>query len=219
MQKINFIFFGGEPLSVPTLQKLYEGGFTPILIVCNPDQPRGRKMQIAPPSTKVWAEQNNTPVFQPSSLKNKESIEILEKQKSDLFIVVSYSKILPKEILKIPKHGVINIHPSLLPLYRGPAPILAPILNGDTGTGVTIIKIDEEMDHGPILAKEKIGLTGNEFIGELEQKLAKLGGDLLVKILPDYISGKVKPVEQDHSSATFVKKATKDPYGLFPSRA
>src|SRR3989344_1589573 len=203
-EKLNFAFFGGEPLAVPVLQKLYEGGLVPGLIISNPDKPRGRNLEMSSPPTAEWAKKHNIPLIQPEKLRREEI-----KNNFDFFVVVSYGKIIPKEILEIPALGTINIHPSLLPHYRGPAPIVNAILNGDAETGVTIIKIDEEMDHGPILAQEKIGLTGNEFIGELEQKLAKLGGDLLVKILPDYISGKANPVDQDHSSATFVKKVTK----------
>ncbi|MCE9549167.1 methionyl-tRNA formyltransferase, partial [Candidatus Nomurabacteria bacterium] len=128
----------------------------------------------------------------------------------DLFVVVSYGKIIPKEILDLPRLGTINIHPSLLPLYRGPSPIVTPILNGDTETGVTIIKIDEEMDHGPILAQEKINLSGDEFIWDLEKSLAELGGKLLVETIPKFIAGQVQLKEQDHNKATYVKKIKKE---------
>lgn len=207
-KKIDFVFFGGEPLSVPTLERLYTNGFIPRLIVCNPDKPRGRNLEIIPPPTKIWATQHAVPYLQPEKLDAAFTHE-LKKVNPELGIVVSYGKIIPKEIINLPTKGIINLHPSLLPSYRGPAPIVTPILNGDSETGVTIIKIDEEMDHGPILAQEKIDLNGNEFVYDLEKTLAGIGGDLLVKVLPDYATGNINPVDQDHSKATYVKKMVK----------
>ncbi|MES3032131.1 MAG: methionyl-tRNA formyltransferase [Patescibacteria group bacterium] len=204
MNKINFVFFGGEPLSVPTLEKLFKNGFIPRLIISNPDKPQGRNLEVTPPPTALWAKEYGIPLIQPEKLKKGEI-----GSDFDFFVVVSYGKIIPKEILDLPKLGIINIHPSLLPLYRGSSPIVTPILNGDTETGVTIIKIDEEMDHGPILAQEKISLSGNEFIQDLEKSLAKLGGELLVKIIPEFINGKIIPREQNHMGATYVKKIVK----------
>lgn len=207
-KKINFVFFGGEPLSVPVLEKLYSNGLVPQVIVCNPDKPAGRNLEITPPPTKVWAVEHNIPTLQPEKL-DKDFIGQLKSYSCELGVVVAYGKIIPKEIVDLPKLGLINIHPSLLPLYRGPAPIVAPILNGDTETGVTIIKIDEGMDHGPILAQEKINLNGEEYIEDLEKTLAGLGGELLAKILPEYVAGNIQMKEQDHTLATFVKKMTK----------
>ena len=205
MSKINFAFFGGEPLSIVTLQKLYENGFVPGLIISNPDKPQGRNLEVASPRTALWAKEHNIPLIQPEKLKKEEIRNIF-----DFFVVVSYGKIIPKEILDLPKYGTINIHPSLLPKYRGPSPIVAPILNGDSYTGVTIIKIDEEMDHGPILAQEKISLSGNEFIQDLEKSLAELGGKLLVKILLKFTKGRIKEIPQNEQDATFCKKIKKE---------
>jgi len=203
-EKLNFAFFGGEPLAVPVLQKLYEGGLVPGLIISNPDKPRGRNLEMSSPPTAEWAKKHNIPLIQPEKLRREEI-----KNNFDFFVVVSYGKIIPKEILEIPALGTINIHPSLLPHYRGPAPIVNAILNGDTETGVTIIKIDEEMDHGPILAQEKIALSGNESIQDLEKSLAELGGELLAKVIPEFIAGIIKIIEQDHRRATYVKKIVK----------
>ncbi|MBI5139667.1 methionyl-tRNA formyltransferase [Candidatus Nomurabacteria bacterium] len=199
-----FVFFGGEPLALPVLQKLYESGFIPALIVSNPDKPQGRNLKISSPPTALWAKEHNIPLLQPEKLDEKEI-----QKNFDFFIVVSYGKIIPKEILGLPKLGTINIHPSLLPLYRGPSPIVASILNGDTETGVTIIKIDEEMDHGPILAQEKIKLSQNELVWDLEKSLAELGAELLVKTIPKFVAGEVDQKEQDHGHATYVKKIVK----------
>lgn len=202
------MFFGGEPLSVPVLEKLYKNGFVPQVIVCNPDKPAGRNLEITPPPTKRWAIKHNVPVLQNEKL-DQPFAKKLKALNCDLGIVVSYGKIIPKEIVNLPKLGLINIHPSLLPLYRGPAPIVSAILNGDKETGVTIIKIDEEMDHGPILAQEKINLGGDELREDLEKTLAELGGELLVKTLRAYIDGNIEMKNQDHSKATYVKKITK----------
>lgn len=204
MSKINFAFFGGEPLSVPTLQKLHQKGLVPGLIISNPDKPQGRNLEIVSPPTALWAKEHDIPLLQPEKLKKEDIQNIF-----DFFVVVSYGKIIPKEILDLPKLGTINVHPSLLPLYRGPSPIVTPILNGDIETGVTIIKIDEEMDHGPILAQDKIPLSGNESREDLEKSLAELGGELLVKIIPEFIKNKIKPRAQDHKMATYVKKIVK----------
>jgi methionyl-tRNA formyltransferase len=208
MQK-EFVFFGGDPLSVPTLDKLYKKGITPKLIVCNPDKPAGRNLEITPPPTKIWAIEHEVSYLQPEKLDDIFAAE-LKKLNCDLAIVVAYGKIIPKNIVDMYPLGLINIHPSLLPLYRGPSPIVSAILNGDSETGVSIIKIDEEMDHGPILAQEKINLNGNEMIEDLENTLAEIGGELLAKVLPDYVDGKIKLQEQDHSKATIVKKINKE---------
>ncbi len=207
-KKLNFVFFGGEPLSVPVLEKLYTNQIVPKVIVCNPDKPAGRNLEITPPPTKVWAVEHNIPTLQPEKL-DGDFIKELKSHDCDFGVVVAYGKIIPKEIVNFTELGLINIHPSLLPIYRGPAPIVAPILNGDAVTGVTIIKIDEEMDHGPILAQERVDLSDTEFVQDLEKTLAELGGELLVKTLENYSKGNLELKEQDHSKATYVKKMTK----------
>ncbi len=207
--KLNFIFFGGEPLAVPTLDKLYKKGLVPKVIVCNGDKPAGRNLEITPPPTKLWAIEHNVPFLQPEKL-NAEFTLKLSTFNFQLGVVVAYGKIIPKNVVDMFSLGLINIHPSLLPLYRGPSPIVSAILNGDTETGVSIIKIDEEMDHGPILAQEKLSLMGNESIDKLEATLAEIGGELLAKTLPEYVAGKINLHEQDHTKATFVKKIVKE---------
>ncbi|MBI2098436.1 MAG: methionyl-tRNA formyltransferase [Candidatus Wildermuthbacteria bacterium] len=129
----------------------------------------------------------------------------------DLIVVGFYGNILPKEVLAKPKHGALNVHPSLLPKYRGPTPVLFTILNGDSETGVTIIKMDEEVDHGPILAQQKFFIGEKKFTKpELRQILWELGGDLLVETIPKWIGGEIQPQEQDHSKATYTKKLTRE---------
>ncbi len=202
---LKFVFFGGEPLAIPALNELYKNGYIPEIIISNPDKPQGRKLEMTSPPTALWAKKHNVPLLQPEKLDQ----EIIQGN-FDFFIVVSYGKIIPQEILDLPKLGTINIHPSLLPLYRGPSPIVSTILNGDKTTGVTIIKIDEKMDHGPILAQEKIDLSGNETIQDLENSLAELGSELLIKVIPDFVAEKIEEIQQNDAEATFCKKIKKE---------
>jgi methionyl-tRNA formyltransferase len=208
-KKLNFAFFGGEPMAIPALEILYKNGLVPSLIISNPDKPKGRNLAITPPPTALWAKEHNIPLLQSEKIKGEEI-----KGNFDFFVVVSYGKIIPKEVLNLAKFGTINIHPSLLPRYRGPSPIVSAILNGDRETGVTIIKIDEEMDHGPILAQVSVNLSGDEFIEDLEKTLAEVGGNLLLKTIQAPSSYGDSPFaggeEQDHSRATYCKKITKE---------
>lgn len=178
---IGFVFFGTPEFATIILEKLIESGYKLAAVFRDP----------------------------------KESVSVLIEKikdlKPDLAIIAAYGKILPKEILEIPRLGFINVHPSLLPKYRGASPIQSAILNGETETGVTIMKIDEEMDHGPILANYKLQITNYKITYlELSQKLAELGAELLIKTIPDYVSGKIKPVPQDHSKATYTKLIKKE---------
>lgn len=209
---MKFAFFGTDEFSIKVLDTLKKDGITPSLIITIPDRPQGRKMVLTPPPIKIWAEENKITYHQPNSLKNiePEITDILKKGGYDFFLVASYGKIIPKDILEIPTHGTLNIHPSLLPKYRGPSPIETAILNGDEETGVTIIKLDEEVDHGPILAITKIELNDKYNAEILRDKLAEEGSMLLTRILPDYLSNKVAPAEQDHNLATFTTKFTKE---------
>ena len=203
---MKFAFFGTDNFAVIVLNTLKEHGLIPALVVTTPDKPVGRKQIITPPPSKVWAIENNVPVIQPTSLKE---IPAELKAGFDVFVTASYGKIIPQNILDLPSHGSLNIHPSLLPKYRGPAPLEYTLLNGDTETGVTIMQMDAKMDEGPILAVAKIGLTGSETYFDLRDNLAKLGANTLANVLPDYISGKLKPTAQDQTAATYTKFITK----------
>lgn len=143
-----------------------------------------------------------------SIIRKSESLDTLPD--CDLCIVAAYGKIIPKRYLDLPKFGFLNIHPSLLPKYRGPSPIKSAILNGDTETGVTIMKVDEEMDHGPIVASSKYQLLNSKSHLEIQKEMWDLGAKLLVDTLPEYVSGEIKPKAQDHSQATFTKKFTRE---------
>lgn len=211
--KTKIVFFGTPQIAVWVLEELKTAGFIPELIVTNPDRPKGRKMTLTPPPTKVWADDNGVETLQPESLKNPEVIETLRRYDSDLYVVTAYGSIIPEEILKLPKHGVLNMHPSLLPEFRGASPIRSAILEDKRETGVTIMLVDEKLDHGPILAQELADIRDKEWPLDgqvLDERLARLGGRLLAETLPEWIAGNIDPQEQDHEHATFCAKITKD---------
>lgn len=207
--KLNFVFFGTSEEAVYALESLNKKGYIPKLIVTTPDRPVGRKQLLTPPLAKKWALDHSIPVFQPEKI-DQNSIKKIKEERADIFIVVGYGKILPKDLIDISAHKALNIHTSLLPLYRGPTPVQGPILSGDDQTGVTIIVVDPEMDHGPIVAQEKYVLKGHEMEPELTKTLFTRGGELLAEILPDWIDGKIIPKEQNHTEATFTKKLKKE---------
>lgn len=235
--KPNFAFFGTDEFSVRVLDTLKKAELKPALIITVPDQPKGRKMVMTPPLAKIWAKENGVEVIQPASLKNLEEPsrtllwaaspdsakattgrqgKSLGSEKWDFFLVASYGKIIPQDILDIPTHGTLNIHPSLLPKYRGPSPLETAILNGDEKTGVTIMLVDALMDHGPIIATKKIELNDKYNFEQLRDKLAETGTELLIRILPDYLTGKITPQAQDQDQATITKKFTKEDGYLDP---
>jgi len=203
---MKYVFFGTSEFSVTILEILYQNNFIPDLIITTPDRPKGRGLKLKPNPVKIWAQKNNIKFIEPEKLTRY----VLPVTHYDLFIIAAYGKIIPKEILEIPEGGTLNVHPSLLPKFRGPSPIQSFILSGEKETGVTIILADEKVDHGPIIAKSEIFNAESETYKELEEKLARLGGNLLVEVLPKFLNGEIKPQEQNHSEATFTKKITKE---------
>lgn len=209
--KANIAFFGGEPLGLPALQALCSAGLTPALVVCNPDRPSGRGLEVTPPRIKVWAEAQGIEVFQPTTYKTKEELEQLIATNWDLFVVVAYNFILPKWFLELPKYGVVNVHPSLLPKLRGASPIRTAILdNLRAEVGVSIMLMDEKMDHGPILTQTPLSLNDWPIDGPmLDDMLAQIGGEMLAQTIPKFLAGELTPTEQDHDDATYSKKFKK----------
>ena len=205
MNKIKIIFFGTPEFAWIILDKLLkQDNFEIVAVVTALDKPTGRKQILTPPPAKVLAEKNNIPVLQPAEL-NNEFIENLKKYQADLMVTAAYGKIIPKEILDLFHERSLNVHPSLLPKYRGASPIQTALLNGDDKTGVTIMLMDEKMDHGSIVSSVKVSSIKDKKFTELHDKLAKFGAELLIKTIPDYLSGKIIPVEQEHEKATFCK--------------
>lgn len=207
---ISYAFFGTGALAESVLAALVKAGYVPSLVVTKPDSMQGRHMQLTAPHIKTWAEMKGIPVFQPESLKELDQDSPLHTKHFDLFIVASYGKIIPDDILNLPPHGVLNVHPSLLPKYRGPSPIESFLLEGDFTSGVSIMKLDKEMDHGPLLVQQPFVLNPYSTAGTLEVSCGQLGGELLVSVLPHYLDGTLIPKEQDHDKATTCKKITKD---------
>ncbi len=205
-----YVFFGTGPLAESVLASLVRAGYLPALIVTKPDSKQGRHMTLTAPHIKTWAELKGIPVFQPETLKELDSSSPLHTGTYELFIVASYGKIIPKDILDLPKHGVLNVHPSLLPLYRGPSPIESVLLDGHMTTGVSIMKLDEQMDHGPLLTQSAFMIHPESNAGSLEVECGQVGGELLMQVLQHYLEGTLIPKEQDHSKATLCKKITKD---------
>ena len=231
---LNFIFWGTPDVASETLEILKENGYIPSLIITAPDRPQGRKMFITPPPVKIWAIENNIPYLQPEDIMELSQIflsrgshgdlagigEGRREEKSaraellqnipDLFLVVAYGKIIPEDIINMPKLGSINIHYSSLPKYRGASPVESAILNGETETGITIQKMEYRLDTGPIIIQEKVEINPEEKAGDLRKRLIKIGGELLVKILPDFVDGKVKLTPQNENEATYCKKIKKE---------
>jgi methionyl-tRNA formyltransferase len=203
------IFFGTAAFSVPSLEALIEGGFNVVAVVTKPDSPAGRGRKMMPPEVKDRAEIHGIKVLQPSRLNDEFEAEI-RALKPDAGIVVSYGKIIPDLVLSLFPNGLINVHTSLLPKYRGAAPIEAAIINGDDKTGVTIMKISSEMDAGPIYGWSEQELTGKETGPELYGSLSIIGAATLTELLPGILAGTIPAQDQDDSEATYVKKITKN---------
>jgi len=208
---IKTIFCGTPEFSVPYLEGLLvDPDFLVMGVLTQPDKPSGRKQELSPSPVKILAQKNNLHIWQPEKLKdNSKIIDELKKAEADILIVVAYGQIIPQEILELFPSGAINVHPSLLPKYRGASPIQSAILKGEHETGVTIMLMDDKMDHGPILAQEKMRLTGEETNESLHNQLAEIGVGLLITTVRKYLAGEITPQEQDHEAAIFCAAITK----------
>lgn len=194
------VFLGTPAFTVPVLRALAER-YSVIGVVTAQDKLVGRKKTLTPSPIKVTAQELNIPVI---------ALEQLAELKPDLCIVAAYNKILPADILTVPRFGFLNIHPSLLPAYRGASPVRSAILDGCTETGVSIMLLDAAMDHGPLLAHAIWSIPPDAYALECEEALFHLGADLLLKTLPGYLDGTLAPIPQDHTKATFTKKFTRE---------
>lgn len=201
MPNNKIVFFGTPNFSLPALEALLKEKYDIVLVVTKPDQPAGRNLILSPSPVKVYAKKLGLQIYEQINDLN----EYLDRENPSLGIVVAYGKIIPLNILGMFPFGCLNIHPSLLPKYRGSSPIQSAILNSDLETGVSIIKLDEKMDHGPIVARKSIEISAEETAESLHDKLSQVGAELLINILPDYLSGKITPKPQDESQATYTK--------------
>ncbi len=207
---MKIIFMGTPDFARDSLEAVYNAGYEIIGVVTNPDRPKGRGMKMIPSPVKEFALEKELKIYQPEKVKN--NIEFIDEIKSlnpDVICVVAYGKILPEEILNIPKLGCINVHGSLLPKYRGAAPIQWAILNGDKETGVTTMYMDKGMDTGDMILKEKVTIGEDETTGELWERLSKIGGELLVKTL-EQIEARTAPREKQGEDYTMAPMLNKD---------
>ncbi|MDD5357435.1 MAG: methionyl-tRNA formyltransferase [Candidatus Pacebacteria bacterium] len=209
MTKLNIAFFGTPELVLPILEELRSADLLPKVIITGKDEPRGRKLVLQKPAPKLWAEQKNIPILQPEKI-NQEFLEAFKKYDIDLGIVVAYGKILPKALLELPRLGMINVHYSLLPKYRGATPVESAILNGDETTGVVIQKMVFALDAGDIIEKEEVRVGERETAPELRNRLNEIAKKLLVKAVGKIADGTASFEKQDESYATLCKKIKKE---------
>lgn len=208
---LKVVFFGSPEDAVPALEKLIQADHEVVAVYTRPDRAAGRSRQSRPTAVKVAAESRRLHVETPAGLRDAEVQQKLRALDADIFVVVAYGRILPPEVLGIPRLGVVNIHPSLLPRHRGPSPVSTAILNGDTETGVTVMLLDEGMDSGPLLAQSKpVKLTGSERADTLTTSLFELGADMLPKVITGLEDGSLKPQPQDESQVTVTSLIEKE---------
>jgi len=203
-------FMGTPDFAVPCLEAIINSEDEVVAVFCQPDKPKGRTQQLVQPPTKITALEHNIPVYQPKTLKNSAGLELLKEIQPDLVIVVAYGKILPEDFLSYPKFGCINIHASLLPKYRGAAPIQWAIINGDKQAGVTSMQMDAGLDTGDMLLTEKVEIGENETGEELFNRLSVLGSRVLLETIKLLKKGELKPIKQNEQQATYVGMLSKE---------
>ena len=199
---------GTPEFAIPTLEQLLRDTMV-VGVVTQPDRRAGRGRHVTMSPVKELAMAEGIPVFQPETFRNEAAVERLREWKPDVMVVAAYGQILPQAVLDVPPFGVLNVHASLLPRWRGAAPVEGAILAGDTVTGVTIMKLDAGMDTGPILARRQIRIKPDETAGELESRLADLGADLLLEVLPPYLAGDLQPEPQPDEGVTVTRPIRK----------
>ncbi|MEI6057919.1 MAG: methionyl-tRNA formyltransferase [bacterium] len=215
-RKPTYAFFGSAEMSVYVLDEMEKAGFKPSLIITTPDKPKGRNLALSPTPVKVWGNAYSIPVLDPIKLDDNFVDDFNKKNAAlpggpvDLFIVAAYGKIIPQTVLDLAPHKTLNIHPSLLPQYRGAAPLQSAILDDRKETGITVMRIDALMDHGPVVAQKRVTIDEWPTYEVFEENMARDGARLLAGIMADWVSGKIKEREQDHTQATFTRKFVKE---------
>ena len=207
---MKLIFMGTPDFAVPCLERLIEAGHEIAAVFSQPDKPRGRKMVMTPPEVKVCALKHGLTVYQPKSLRNDEAMELIKEIAPDCIVVAAYGKILPKAMLDLPKYGCINVHGSLLPKYRGSAPIQWSVINGEKETGVTIMQMAEGVDTGDMRYQKAIPIGIDDTAESMFEKLSDLGGEMIVEALDLLEEGKLTPIKQDETLATHAPMLNKE---------
>jgi methionyl-tRNA formyltransferase len=207
---MRIVFMGSPEFALPALRRLVASEHEIVAVYTQPDRPTGRGRKLSPPPVKALALEHGLPVRQPKSISRPESIEELRALAPDLGVIAAYGQILKQPVLDVPRLGVLNVHASLLPRWRGAAPIPAAILAGDTETGATIMKVVLALDAGPMLGTVRVPIADGDTAASLTPKVAEAGAALLMELLPRYVNGEITPVEQDETLATFAPQLKKD---------
>ncbi|MGH9307948.1 MAG: methionyl-tRNA formyltransferase [Vicinamibacterales bacterium] len=206
---LRIAFFGTPEFAVPTLQALLEARHEVVAVVSQPDRPKGRGHKLQPTPTKMTAAESGATVLQPERIRNDEFLRQVAEMQLDLGVVAAYGRILPESLLRLPRLGMINVHASLLPEYRGAAPVHRAVIDGRTETGVTIMRVVRELDAGPMMATTGVAIGPDETSVEIERKLAHLGAPLLLSVVDALAAGVAQEIPQDDSRATFAPKIVK----------
>ncbi len=201
---------GTPDFSVPILRNLIQEGYNVVAVVTQPDRPVGRKRIATPPPVKIEAEKHQISVLQPEKINNSDEVEKVLAFNPDLIVTAAYGQILPKELLESPRHGCINVHASLLPKYRGGAPIHQAIIDGEKQAGVTIMYMVEKLDAGDMLSHVTVPIAEEDHVGSMHDKLSVAGAKLLIETIPDLINKKIEPVQQNESEVSFARNITRD---------
>lgn len=210
MPALRVAFMGTPSFALPALQMLHAAGYEIAGVITQPDRPHGRGQIAAAPAVKILAHKLELSVFQPENIKDEAAVEMIRNLAPEMIVVAAFGQILPKTALEIPPYGCLNIHPSLLPKYRGAAPINWTLIRGETKTGVTIMLMDEGMDSGDILTQQETAIAPAENFGHLHDRLARLGAQLLLQTIEQCAAGAIQGQPQDASSATFAPRLTKE---------
>jgi len=209
-QELRTVFMGTPDFATSTLEGLIEAGVNLVGVYTQPDRPKGRGKKLSPPPVKVVAEQQGIPVFQPQKLRAPEAVASLRKLQPDLVVVVAYGQILPQSVLDIPRFGCINVHASLLPKYRGAAPINQAIVDGETETGITTMLMDAGLDTGDMLVKKSLAIGPDETAGQLHDRLALLGRETMAETLQQVLDSSLSPQKQNDEESTYAPMMKKE---------
>ncbi|PYI54349.1 methionyl-tRNA formyltransferase [Paenibacillus flagellatus] len=207
---MNVVFMGTPDFAVPSLKALIREGYNVVAVVSQPDRPKGRKRELAPTPVKAEALAHGIPVLQPLKLRDPAAVEEIRALRPDLIVTAAYGQILPKSVLSMPKHGCINVHASLLPKYRGGAPIHHAVMHGEPTTGVTIMYMAEGLDTGDMISRTELPILDDDTTGTLFVKLSEAGADLLVRTLPDLLAGRIEAVPQNDGEATYAPNISRE---------
>ncbi|HHY21481.1 MAG TPA: methionyl-tRNA formyltransferase [Bacilli bacterium] len=207
---MNVIFMGTPDFSVPVLERLIEDGYSVVAVVTQPDRPKGRKRVLTPPPVKDAALKHRIPVLQPEKISDPEQLQEVLAYKPDLVVTAAFGQLLPNELLDYPQYGCINVHASLLPKYRGGAPIHQAIIDGEKESGITIMYMVEKLDAGDILTRVSVPIMEDDHVGSLHDKLSVAGSELLSETIPKLVKGELTPIKQDDSLATFASNIKRE---------